>query len=68
MSDRLFNHFVQLLHQKTGIALKDYKKYLVVNRLLKHVGPGKDFASFEDYYKALLADHRTNCSHNLSTR
>ena len=56
LTDALFTKFSLLLNSKTGIALKDYKKYLVVSRLGQIVGPGKSFESFEDYYHALLTE------------
>ncbi len=56
LSDELFGRFSQLLLSKTGIALKDYKKYLVVSRLAQIVGPGKSFGNFEGFYQALLTE------------
>jgi len=56
LSDELFGRFSKLLLNKTGIALKEYKKYLVISRLSQLVGPGKRFDSFEDFYQVLLAE------------
>ena len=56
LSDELFGRFSQLLLSKTGIALKDYKKYLVVSRLARVIGPDKPFATFEGFYQALLTE------------
>jgi chemotaxis protein methyltransferase CheR len=56
LSDDLFRKFTALLFQKCGITLKDYKKYLVINRLSKFVGKGRDFENFEDYYRHLKND------------
>ena len=56
LSDEMFKRFSQLLHRKTGIALKHYKKYLVISRLAKIVGPTKKFANFEGFYQALLTE------------
>lgn len=56
LSDDLFRGFSQLLLNRTGIALRDYKKYLVVSRLSQLVGPSKKFVSFGDFYKALLTE------------
>ncbi len=56
LSDELFGRFSRLLHKKTGIALKEYKKYLVVNRLAQLVGPTKKFSNFEEFYQTLLTE------------
>jgi len=54
LSDALFARFADLLCRKTGILLKDYKKYLVVNRLSRMVGPGLAFPDFGGLYRALV--------------
>jgi len=56
LSDALFGRFAKFLFQKTGISLKDYKKYLVINRLSSLVGPDKSYPTFEDFYDALTSD------------
>ncbi|MEI8093929.1 MAG: protein-glutamate O-methyltransferase CheR [Spirochaetales bacterium] len=56
LSDALFARLSALLFQKTGITLKDYKKYLVVSRLARFVGPDKDYSTFEALYQALTVD------------
>lgn len=56
LSDALFERISHLLLTKTGIGLKNYKKYLLVSRLNQVVGPGKRFGRFEDYYEALSTD------------
>jgi len=53
MTDELFVRFSQLLLKKTGITLKDYKKYLVVSRLAQMVGPDKAFATYQEFFDAL---------------
>lgn len=56
LSDDTFHKLSNLLYQESGINLKDYKKYLVINRLSKYVGDRGDFDNFEDYYEALKND------------
>ena len=56
LTDELFGRFSVLLAEKTGIALKEYKKYLVVSRLASLVGPGKRFLTFDSYYHALRTE------------
>ncbi|MGC8764814.1 MAG: CheR family methyltransferase [Brevinematia bacterium] len=56
LSDELYKKFRELFYKRTGIYLKDYKKYLVEYRLLKFVGPGRRFNSFEDLYNAIEND------------
>jgi chemotaxis protein methyltransferase CheR len=56
LSDALFLKFSELLFLRTGIALKDYKKYLVVNRLSRMIGPGRDYPDFPAFYSALSSD------------
>lgn len=53
ISDLLFNQFSALLFKHTGINLKTHKKYLLVHRLSKFVGPDKPFKNFKSYLKAL---------------
>ena len=56
LSDELFGRFTKLLSAKTGIALREYKKYLVISRLATIVGPGKRFDTFEGFYQALCQE------------
>lgn len=56
LSDELFSRFAELLYRRTGILLREYKKYLVVNRLSRMLGKGQRFASFQELYRALLSD------------
>lgn len=60
LSDALFKKLSGLLFEESGITLKDYKKYLVLNRLSKFVGPDRPYKNFEDYYQALLNDKTRN--------
>ncbi len=53
LSDALFSRFSDLLLATTGIQLKEHKKYLVVNRLSRIIGPGRAFADYNSYYQAL---------------
>ena len=53
LSDELFKKLSSLLFHESGITLKDYKKYLVINRLSKYVGPDRAYHNFEEYYEAL---------------
>ena len=53
MTNELFARFSQLLLRRTGIALKDYKKYLVISRLSQMVGPTKPFSTYQDFFEAL---------------
>jgi chemotaxis protein methyltransferase CheR len=53
LSDQLFKKLSDLMFEKTGITLKEHKKYLVMHRLAKFVGQGKNFKNFQDYYKEL---------------
>ncbi len=57
LSEELYQKFRDIFYKFTGIYLKDYKKYLVEYRLLKFVGKGRQFATFEDFYEALLKDN-----------
>lgn len=56
LSDSTFRKFTALIYERAGINLKDYKKYLVENRLSRFVGPGRDYPSFDAYHDALLSD------------
>lgn len=56
LSDETFNKLTILLFKNSGITLKEHKKYLVLHRLSKLVGPNKHFKNFETYYDALLHD------------
>lgn len=58
LSDTTFQKLASLFFQKTGITLKEHKKYLLIHRISHLVGPGKSFPRFEDYYQELL--HRPN--------
>ncbi len=55
IDDKLFRQFSDLFYSKTGIKLKDEKKYLLVNRLSKYIGPGKGSADLKDYYNKLIS-------------
>ncbi len=55
IDDRLFKQFSDLFYTKTGIKLKDEKKYLLVNRLSKYIGSGRIASNYEDYYKKLVS-------------
>ncbi len=55
LSDALYRKFRDLLAERTGIDLKQYKKYLVVHRLSRLVGPGRDYADFGAFHDALVA-------------
>ncbi len=52
ISDRAFRRLVAFLNRRTGILVKDYKRYLVHARLSRFVGDGKPCADFDD-----LADY-----------
>ncbi|OHD53439.1 MAG: hypothetical protein A2Y33_15065 [Spirochaetes bacterium GWF1_51_8] len=56
LTDELFKKFALMLFELSGIKLQDHKKYLLIHRLSKYVGPTKPFHSFEQYYHALLDD------------
>ncbi len=56
LSNELFEKFVKLFFNYTGIYLRDYKKYLVEYRLQKIIGRGKAFSDFENFYEALTRD------------
>jgi len=57
ISDTLFIQFKDLFYSLSGIALKDYKKYLVEYRLQKFIGEGKQFAGYKDLYDALVSGY-----------
>jgi len=56
LSDGLFQQITDFLFQETGITINQNKKYLVEYRLQKYVGPGKEFSSFNELFKALKED------------
>ena len=56
LSNATFARLSTLLFQKSGITLKDYKKYLVVSRLARFVGPDKAYATFEAFLQALTLE------------
>lgn len=56
LTDEQFKKFSRMLFELSGIKLRDHKKYLLIHRLSKYVGPAKQFHSFEEYYQALQAD------------
>lgn len=56
LSDATFKKIAQYLYEKTGITLKDYKKYLVINRLSKFVGHDKEYKTYEEFYEKLVKD------------
>lgn len=55
LSDSLFVKFASLFFEKTGIRLKDYKKYLIINRLAKFVGDDSEYKNFQELYDALTS-------------
>jgi len=57
LSDKLFKKFSDFFFEKTGIKLKDYKKYLIINRLAKFVGVDNEFKDYEELYEALKSDN-----------
>ena len=60
LSDDVFHKLTDLLFKKSGITLRDHKKYLLIHRISKFVGKNKRFESFNDYYKALINDKSGN--------
>ncbi|HBD95179.1 MAG: hypothetical protein A2015_04760 [Spirochaetes bacterium GWF1_31_7] len=56
LSDTMFKKITKYLYDKTGITLKDYKKYLVINRLSKFVGYDKEYKTYEDFFESLVND------------
>ncbi len=54
----MFQKFTQLLFRESGITLKDHKKYLLIHRLSKMVGTGREFPDYEHYYHALIQDKK----------
>ena len=57
LSNNLFEKFVELFYNYTGISLQDYKKYLVEYRLQRIIGSDKQFRNFEDFYEGLIHDN-----------
>ncbi|HOF01696.1 MAG TPA: protein-glutamate O-methyltransferase CheR [Spirochaetota bacterium] len=55
LSDALFSKFADFFYSKTGIKLKEYKKYLIINRLSKFIGSDKKYLTFKDFYDALVS-------------
>lgn len=60
ISDQTFHKLTNFFFQLTGISIKEYKKYLVLHRLSKFIGPGKPYPNFESYYQALVSDKSGN--------
>ncbi len=58
LSPLLFKKFTTLLFEQSGISLKDHKKYLLIHRLSKMVGPDKPYQDYEKYYQALINDRQ----------
>lgn len=54
LPDALFFKFIDFFYAKTGIKLKEYKKYLIINRLSKFIGSDKKYLTFEAFYNALV--------------
>ncbi len=60
LSDETFHKLTDLLFKKSGITLREHKKYLLIHRISKFVGLNKLFLNFEEYYAALLNDKSGN--------
>lgn len=60
LSDALFYKFIDFFYIRTGIKLKEYKKYLIINRLSKFIGSDKKYLTFEDFYNALVSTDDTD--------
>lgn len=60
LSDKLFHEFAAILYRESGMTLKDHKKYLLMHRLSKWVGEGRNYPSYEAYYEALVSDKSGN--------
>jgi len=56
LSDGTFKDLTDLFFSETGVTLKNNKKYLVVHRLSRFVGPDKPYPTFESYYTAIKND------------
>lgn len=56
ISDELYKKITEIFYKKSGILLKDYKKYLVVNRLAKFIGSEKQYKNFQELYEGMLSD------------
>jgi chemotaxis protein methyltransferase CheR len=56
LTDEQFKKFSRMLFELSGIKLHDHKKYLLIHRLSKYVGPSKKYPGFEQYYQALQDD------------
>ncbi len=52
----MFSRLAKVLFERTGITLKDYKKYLVVSRLAQQVGNDKPFRTFDEFFHALTTE------------
>lgn len=56
LTDATFKKIAKYLYDNTGITLKEYKKYLVINRLSKFVGHDKPIKTYEEFYEKLTQD------------
>ena len=56
LSDSLFRKMAGLLYEKSGITLKEHKKYLVVHRLSQYMNQSKRYRTYEEYFAELLSD------------
>lgn len=65
MSDLLYNKLTMLFYELSGIKLKDYKKYLMVNRLLKFIGEKSVYSTFQELYEGLLDKHNKELRKNF---
>lgn len=57
LSDSLFRRYQELFYRHSGIALKDYKQYLVEYRLQRFIGEGKEYRNYQELYDALASGH-----------
>ena len=53
LSDQLYQKFALLLFERSGIHLKEHKKYLVYHRLYRFIGEEKNFRNFQELYEYL---------------
>ena len=54
LTDETFQRFRVLIHEKTGIHMRDGKQILIANRLRKRLASLR-LASYEDYYQLLVS-------------
>lgn len=53
LSDSLFKKYSDFFYDKSGIRLKDYKKYLLVNRLSKFINENSNCRNFNNLFEIL---------------